>query len=285
MLPVSSTTFIRNAFTGGFPLFESMATMLALPIDEFVVLDVGSDDGTRAVLADIAAINPRVKVYDTQWAKIDAGVFADIANDCIAACRNERVFFYQADEVWHQNLLPQIQAHWDAGHFDLSFWRIQLRKNFHDIKWFPHFVHRCIVKGQSHYVGDGMNTNRTNDAILCSTRDGGWFSRWGNEFKGCEVKLPWEEFVFDIGASFRDNQAVKRALHAPFWHEPLDVIEGKSREDWQRNAATENEWTSQTTPFRVPKILRGCVGMTTYYLRPELLDALKSDTTSALVKE
>jgi len=283
MLPVSATTFIRNAFAGGFPIFESMATMLALPIEEFVVLDVGSDDGTRAILQSIAEANPRVRVIDTKWSKIDAAVFADIANDCVAACKHDRVLFYQADEVWHPNLLPQIVVHWEAGRFDLSFWRIQLRKNFHQIKWFPHFVHRCVVKGQSLYVGDGMNTNRTHDAVLCSSWNGGWFSRWSDEFKGRESELPWEEFVFDIGASFRDNQAVKRALHAPFWHEPTDVIEGKSRAEWEHNAASEAEWTSKTTPFRVPKILQGCVGMTTYTLRPDLLDALRRDDVKGLV--
>lgn len=38
-----------------------------------------------------------------------------------------------------------------------------------------------------------------------------------------------------------------------------------------------------TSPFWLPPILRGCVGMGAYRLRDEVLDALKRDDTHALV--
>ena len=284
MYPISATTFIKDAFKGGFPIFESMATFLALPIQEFVVLDMGSTDGTRELLNNIEDQNPRVRVVDAEWSEIDAKAFADVANQCVAECWTDNVLFYQADEIWHPNLLDMMVHEWQDGNFDLSFWRIQLKTNFHEIKWWPHPVHRCIVKGQSEYVGDGMNTNRTWDAKLCSTWNGGWFSKW-MELEDHPEDLPWDEFIFDISHSFRDNAAGKAKLHAPFWHESGNEIDHMPAMKWLEQAEQDPRWAATAAPFPLPPILQGCVGMTKYYLRDELYEALLWDDTYTAIYE
>tara|TARA_Y100000310_G_scaffold328928_1_gene397886 strand:+ start:2634 stop:3500 length:867 start_codon:yes stop_codon:yes gene_type:complete len=279
---VSATTFIRNAFQGGFPVFESMATMLALPIEEFVIVDMGSNDGTLEYLTEMALYNPRIRLEVELWSKIDASAFADIANRCVELCETDSVLFYQADEVWHQTLLPMIEVRWVAEEYDLSFWRIQLKRNFQEIKWWPHLVHRCIRKGESTYVGDGMNTDRTWDAKLCSDYHGGWMQRWYTDFVACPEKLPWDNFVFDIHASFDLNMIGWRKLHAPFWRESEDVIEGMGKSAWIAGLA-DPVLKAKTAPFSLPNVLKGCVGMGKYELRDKLAEALIEDEVQEVI--
>jgi hypothetical protein len=257
--------------------------MLALPIKEFVVLDMGSNDSTRQVLEQIAYANPRVRIEHGNWSRIDAGAFADVANECVDLCDTPNVLFYQADEIWHPNLLPQIESWWNSGIFELSFWRIQLKKNFQEIKWWPHLIHRCVVKGRSTYIGDGMNTDRTWDARLCSAFDGGWMQRWFTDFEKRPEELPWSEFVFDVHASFDKNMVGWRKLHAPFWHEDKNTIEGLPKEQWLKELEADPRLDLTEAPYTLPPILEGCVGMGFYKLRGELLDALKCDVTKPIV--
>ncbi len=93
MLNVTGTTFIRNAFQGGFPLFESMATVLSV-VDSFLLVDMGSTDGTLEICKEIAAKNPRIKIVHEKWSNPgDAKAFADIANKCVDLCPTENVSF------------------------------------------------------------------------------------------------------------------------------------------------------------------------------------------------
>jgi glycosyltransferase involved in cell wall biosynthesis len=280
--PVSACVFIRDCFKGAFCLFESMACLLPF-VDEFLVMDLGSSDGTLQILREIELANPRVRVVNGRFPVVDAGAFATLANDLIAMCQNERVIYFQADEIWHEDLLRLMEQKFQAGRFDLSFWRIQYRDNFQEVKWFPHFVHRVGYKDGFNFVGDGMNTDRYMAAELCSTYDGGWFTKWG-ELGQERIKPYVHEMITDISlvGGFRDNIVERRALHAPFWHEE-PTIEGKPASQWKAEAEANLDWTKTESPYNLPWILRWHVGRTRYELRPELLDALKRDDTRGLV--
>lgn len=125
---LSACVFIRNN-SAGFCLYESMATLLPLA-DEFLVLDLGSTDGTLETLREIESYNPKVKVLTGDWPTIDAGVFATLANDLIAQCRYDKVLYYQSDEIWHEDLLARTEDMLRGGSSDLRFWRIQYKRNF-----------------------------------------------------------------------------------------------------------------------------------------------------------
>lgn len=277
---LSACVFIRDTFTGAFCLFESMASVLHL-VDEIIVMDLGSTDGTYETLAEIAGANPKVKLVRGQWPEIDAGAFATLANDLVGLCANQRVLYLQADEIWHEHLLGLMEQRFEAGLVDLAFWRIQYRDNFQKVKWFPHLVHRVGTKDRLNFVGDGMSTDRTWDAPICSNFDGSWFPRWGSM---PSAELPVHEMITDVSlvGGFRDNIVERRALHAPFWHEE-PTIEGLPASEWQRQAAANPDWTKAESPFNLPRIMRGLVGMTRYRLRPEVLAALKSGETRGLV--
>jgi len=227
----------------------------------------------------------------------DANVFAVLANDLIRMCKYDNVLYYQADEIWHQKLLYQMELKFQQGEFDLSFWRVQFRDNFQQLKWFPHIVHRCGPKDDFNFVGDGMNSDRYMDAKLCYNEySGGWFTRWGAEFdfggnakpdarkEDTPDKMPIYEMITDISlvGGFRDNIIQRRGFHAPLWHEE-STIENQPADIWFINALNNADWIKKESPFDLPHILKGLVGETKYYLRPELLEALRVDETRGLL--
>lgn len=279
---LSTCVFIRDTFTGAFCLWESMATLLPF-CDEFVVMDLGSIDGTRETLNEIAMTNPKVRLLSGEFPRIDAGAFADLANELIDKCRYDNVLYYQADEIWHPDLLRLMKAEFETGNFDLSFWRIQYRDNWQKVKWFPHPVHRVGQKGKFHFVDDGMTTDRTWAARLCSTYGGDHFMKWG-EMGQEGIKSYVNEMIMDVSlvGGFRDNIIERRILHAPFWHEEPH-IEGKPASQWKEFALNNPDWTKTESPYNLPPIMRWHVGKIRYELRPELLEALKHNTTEALV--
>ncbi len=278
---LSACVFIRNTFEGAFCIFESMATLLPL-VDEFIVMDLGSIDGTYEILLSIAEANPKVNVVQGEFSKIDANVFATLANDLIAMCSNQNVIYYQADEIWHETLVNLMRLEFDQGNFDLKFWRVQLRENFQEIKWFPHFVHRVGQKDNFNFVGDGMNTDRYLEPKLCYSDYGdGWFPNWSTEYKDTASELPLDEMIMDVSlvGAFLENIPERRRMHTPFWNEPITSMpadeDGLSIDEWMTRERDNPNWDKLTTPFNISSIMEGHLGAKLYSLRPQLLQALK----------
>lgn len=236
---LSGCVFIKDCFKGAFCLFESMYQLLPL-CDEFIVLDLGSTDGTMEVLKEIEAHNLKVSVIEGQFHKQDASVFADLANDLVGMCTYPNVLYYQADEIWHEDLIKLTRQALDQGKRDLSFWRVQLKYNFQRIKWFPHPVHRIGPKDNFNFVGDGMNTERTFDAEMISEYgyivrkkgielkrfknyeyelakkyanmaeavinkeklwDMGHFPQWESNYRNIAAELPVNEMILDVSGT------------------------------------------------------------------------------------
>ena len=282
---LSACVFIRDCFKGAFCLFESMTTLMPL-VDEFIVMDLGSADGTLEALKQVESGNPKVKLVQGNFDKIDANVFATLANDLIAMCENDNVLYYQADEIWHEDLVALTRQRFDRGEFDLNFWRVQLRENFQKIKWFPHFVHRVGKKGNFNFVVDGMNTDRHLDAKTVHDKyDSSWFIRWGDEYRGVEgtkhpSELPTNEMILDVSlvGAFLENIPERRRMHTPFWHEaPTNMPSDEDNmliDDWMIKERNNPNWKETVSPFNIPAIMRWHLGRSKYELRPDLLRAL-----------
>lgn len=295
---LSACCFIRNTFTGAFCLPDTLCQFLHL-VDEVVIGDYGSNDGTVEFLNELARHNPKVKpvFFDSfplnEQGQLDANAFAVVANDLIAICQNDNVIYWQADEFWHEDLLKLLEARLEAGQFDLSFWRIQYANNFQYVKWFPHLIHAVGQKGRFNFVGDGMNTDRVWDAKICSQWGGEMFPQWGD--LGQEGIKPYvNEMVTDVSliGGFRDNIPDRRRLHAPFWHEeptiPYYLKESGQQPHmqetaWVDKAMRDEDWTKPESPYNLPKLLKWHVGKVRYELRPEVLGALKEDKTRELM--
>jgi hypothetical protein len=260
-----------------------MATLLPV-VKDMHVLDLQSDDGTYEILQDIAKHNPRVYAYRSKFTHVDAKAFADAANECIALATCPNVLFWQADEIWHQDLLLRMRDWFNEGIFDMNFWRVQLRYNWQHIKWYPHPVHRVGPKDNFVFVDDGMNTERRWGVDVCSTYDMGQFMRWEDEYRHDPKTLPLDQMILDVSqvGGFLDNIVDKRKLHSPFWHEN-DIIEGKNAGKWYTEQRGNYDWTYVTSPFNIPHIMKRHLGRKRYVLDDDILIALKTDRMHRLL--
>jgi glycosyltransferase involved in cell wall biosynthesis len=252
-----------------------------LPLcDEFIVMDLGSTDGTLEILKEIEAANHKVRVVESRFHFYDANVFAVLANDLIAMCNYDSVLYYQSDEIWHEDLVELTKQKLYEGHRDLSFWRVQLKYNFQEIKWYPHPVHRVGSKDNFEFDGDGMNTKRTFDTTMVSSYGLGEFTQWGDKYKYNPVALPTNEMILDVSltGAFLDNIPDRRRMHLPFWGEgdvmPADE-QGLSVDAWYNQQKQNKDWHLYSTKFNIPKIMKYHLGRPRYTLRPHLLEALK----------
>ena len=121
---------------------------------------------------------------------------------------------------------------------------------------------------------------------ICSDYGGAYFTQWGEMAKKGEfIGRGYErQMITDISlvGGFLENIPQRRAMHAPYWHEPPD-IEGVPADQWMARERQNPEWTQTESPFDLPHILRWHIGRTRYELRRELFEALCQDNTRPLL--
>lgn len=110
-MKVSGFSFIKNAVQFGYPVIESIQSVLPL-CDEFVIAVGDSEDGTKELVLSIG--NPKIKIIDTVWdetlrtgGKVLAAetdkAFKEIAPD------SDWAFYIQGDEVLHEKYIDTIK--------------------------------------------------------------------------------------------------------------------------------------------------------------------------------
>jgi glycosyltransferase involved in cell wall biosynthesis len=100
---ISGFSFVKNAIKFGYPLIESINSILPL-VDEFVVACGDSDDGTTEVVESINS--PKIRVIKSTWdltQKEGGKIYSIETNKALAECKGEWLFYLQADEVIHED--------------------------------------------------------------------------------------------------------------------------------------------------------------------------------------
>jgi hypothetical protein len=110
MIPLSGFTIVRNAVRYGYPVLESLRSLLPL-VEELVVAVGKSEDETLDVVRSVD--DPRLVVVETEWdetLRIGGRVLGQQTNLALARCRHPWAFYLQADEVVHEEDHPAIHA-------------------------------------------------------------------------------------------------------------------------------------------------------------------------------
>jgi glycosyltransferase involved in cell wall biosynthesis len=108
LMKVSGFSYMRNSFLYGYPVIESIKSILPI-CDEFIAVVGKSDDQTRSAIEAIGS--DKIRIIDTIWDDdlVTGGkVFAQQANIGLKAATGDWVFHIQSDEVFHEADLPEI---------------------------------------------------------------------------------------------------------------------------------------------------------------------------------
>jgi hypothetical protein len=297
MLNVCGTTFVRNAFEGGFP-FESIIPALSIT-DNIIIVDMGSTDGTLELLQEVEKSNKRIKIVKSTWSTTtNPKAFADIANYCLDICPTPYTYFWQFDEILHENLAKNIRKQYEVGVYNMTMERIQITCGGHIIKWLPHSLVRSLDVKKYRFDKDGMTVADSGGCLHMCRNPATGEAHKGRQFPWHEPEpgkffdpknptvlnsimarvFPWDEFLVDTSSMFRDNQISKKTLHHRFWNENNISIDGIGADRWIKQAMANPLWESKEQTFPVPSLVRGLVGMTKYALRPEVKQSLLNDT-------
>ncbi|ROL60281.1 glycosyltransferase [Bacteroidetes/Chlorobi group bacterium ChocPot_Mid] len=100
---ISGFTFVKNAMVFGYPIVESINSLLPL-CDELIVAVGKSDDNTTEVINNIQ--NSKIKIIETEWdpnLKKDGLIYSQQTNLALQHCKGDWCIYLQADEVFHEN--------------------------------------------------------------------------------------------------------------------------------------------------------------------------------------
>ncbi|MBI5471745.1 MAG: glycosyltransferase [Ignavibacteriae bacterium] len=109
-MKISGFSFVRNAIRYDYPFVESISSILPL-CDEFIIAVGDSQDGT---LERLRAINsPKLKIIETIWnesLRVGGQILAQETNVALDHVTGDWAFYLQADEVVHEDDLPNIES-------------------------------------------------------------------------------------------------------------------------------------------------------------------------------
>ena len=108
-MKVSGFTIVRNAVKYGYPIEESVRSLLPL-VDELVVGVGDSEDATWELVAGIG--DPKLKPFRTVWdmTKREGGlILSEQTNLALDRCSGDWAVYLQCDELIHEAELEQIR--------------------------------------------------------------------------------------------------------------------------------------------------------------------------------
>jgi hypothetical protein len=178
-MKISGFTIARNAVKFGYPLAESLRSLLPL-VDELVVAVGDCEDGTWELVDSLA--DPKVKAFRTVWdpgALRGGEVLSQQSNLALRRCQGDWAVYLQADEVLHEEDMDlcrrSMRRHLEARTEGLSFRYLHFYGSYATIqdnprKWYRRAV-RAVKTGLGiESVGDAFGFRRRMGDSLLSLR-------------------------------------------------------------------------------------------------------------------
>lgn len=240
-MKLSAFTFVHNGIDGGYPFVQAIEAVRPY-VDEVVAVDIGSTDDTARVLGHICN-----RVLSSTWDGRDTTPRAFLKH---IECNGDIIIFFEADEVYDDELLSEVLWAIERGHNNLAVWRLQIEQNFQRIRQYPIPVHRVFPKGAGSYHIHPTNLP-------------------DNPRYGIHI-LP-QGYLWDCTGCFRDNWLQRKQQQSEIWGSPRHLmVAGHFTEPNEISEVEEIErlnqphWEFKSTPLAIPDVLKPLLGMTKY---------------------
>jgi hypothetical protein len=188
-MKVCGFTIVRNALKFGYPVTESIRSLLPL-CDQFLVSVGNSEDETIELIRSIDS--PKIRIMESTWddsLRSGGRVLAAETNKAFDSIGPEYdwVFYIQADEVLHEQYLPVIKA-------GMEQWNE--RPEAEGLLF--HYLH---FYGTYDYVGDSRRWYRKEIRIIRNDKNiRSWLDAQGFRKNGQKLKVkPVEAYIYHYG--------------------------------------------------------------------------------------
>jgi hypothetical protein len=108
---ISGFSFARNADTLGYPIVESIRSILPICGEFVIAIGKGSPEDKTCDL--VKSINdPKIRIIDTEWTdleKIRSEIYSQQTNIALQHCTHPWCFYIQCDEIVHEQYLNSIE--------------------------------------------------------------------------------------------------------------------------------------------------------------------------------
>jgi len=256
---ITGINMIRNGIENGYPFVESILSVLPL-VDEYLMNDGGSTDGTLEVLLRLQKIFPKIKIYqipDKSMVRWDC--ISNVINKLIKKAQGNWIFLGNSDELLHENDI------------------VSLRKLIEETDW-------PIVRFQRREVS--KNWSKLSDEVYHPARAArktrglyqNWNSYGGDEFLTSEGwidpkrKLQSDIIIYHLYAVFPLNMLNKRRNDA----ERLAPGDSGRVKIYENLKNSKRDWFKPPNHDRVypklPALAKGLTFMGAYEVREELFD-------------
>ncbi|MDO8666988.1 MAG: hypothetical protein Q7J79_10280 [Gemmatimonadales bacterium] len=185
-MPLSGFSIVRSAVRYGYPVLQSLRSLLPL-VEELVVAVGKSEDETLDVVRSLD--DPRLIVVETEWdetIRTGGRVLAQQTNLALARCRHPWAFYLQADEVVHEDDHATIRAALERRAADarvdaLSFRFLHFEGTYAYVNPLRYRRQCRLVRndGTARSVGDAAGFGRTDGARLRTKRSGARIFHYG----------------------------------------------------------------------------------------------------------
>lgn len=225
-MKVSGFTFVRNALKFGYPIVESIQSILPI-VDEFIVSVGNSEDETLALIQSIGS--SKIKIVHSVWDdSLRAGgkVLAVETDKALAAVSKDSdwAFYVQGDEVVHEKYLENIEKSMEQYLNDPKVEGLLFK--------YEHFY------GSYRYVGDSRKWYSReiriirNDPSIHSYRDAQGFRKLDpqtGELRKLQVK-PIDAYIYHYGWVKDPREHEKKLNYFPtLWNDEKGMEAWKDR--------------------------------------------------------
>ena len=115
-IKITGMISVCDVISGGYPFLEAILSIMPI-VDEFLIADGGSKDGTYLWLEKLRDVFPKIKLYKIPWFKSDYWEGLDNSlNILIRKASGDWIFESSGDNLWHEKDLPKIRQVINTAH-------------------------------------------------------------------------------------------------------------------------------------------------------------------------